>query len=145
MPGTLNVNVVSPDRQVFSGEATGVRAPGVEGSFEVRHNHAPMIAAFGVGEIHITNLAGEAIVYATSGGFLEVIENQVTVLAETAEPAAEIDVERARAAEERALERLRNAEDLEERARVEQALQRARNRLRLGMGQVGTARITARR
>lgn len=133
----LTVEIVSPDQRVFQGEAQGVRAPGEEGSFEVLYNHAPMIAAFGVGPIRVTTAAGDRIYYATSGGFLEVIDNHVTVLAETAEPSSDIDVERARSAEERALERLRVSEIEAERRQAEQALERARNRVRVSMGQVG--------
>ncbi len=133
----LSVEIVSPDQRVFQGEAKGVRAPGVEGSFEVLYNHAPMIAAFGVGPIRVTMAAGDEIYYATSGGFLEVIDNRVTVLAQTAEPASDIDVERARAAEQRALERLRLAEADADRHEAAKALERARNRVRVSMGQVG--------
>lgn len=138
MPGNLYVEIVAPDRNVFRGEAQGVRAPGVEGSFEVLYNHAPMIAAFEVGTLYVTTAAGERVAYATSGGFLEVLGNTVTVLAETAEPATEIDVERAQAAEQRALERLETPEDEADRQRARNALERARNRLRVSMGQVGT-------
>jgi F-type H+-transporting ATPase subunit epsilon len=133
----LFVELVSPHGKVFQGEAKGVRAPGVEGSFSVLYDHAPMIAAFEIGPLYITNALGERIAYATSGGFLEVIDNKVTILAETAEPATEIDVERAKESEERAKERLRLAGDAEERALAETALERARNRLRVTMGQVG--------
>lgn len=134
---TLNVEIVSPDRRVFKGDALGVRAPGVEGSFEVLYNHAPMVAAFGVGSIRVTTAGGQHIYYATSGGFLEVLENDVTVLAETAEPASDIDVERAQSAEQRALDRLRAAEGEAERLEAEKALERARNRARVAMGMVG--------
>lgn len=133
----LSVEIVSPDKRVFAGEAQGVQAPGVAGSFEVLYNHAPMIAAFGVGPLRVTTAAGDEIFFATSGGFLEVLDNKVTVLAETAEPASEIDVDRARASEERALERLRTAEEAEERLEAEKMLERARNRLRMTMGKVG--------
>ena len=133
----LYVEIVAPAGRIFQGDAQGVRAPGVKGSFEVLTNHAPMIAAFGVGPLRVTSAEGEEIFYATSGGFLEVIDNHVTVLAETAEPASDIDVERAREAEEQALERLRLSEDEEDRRRAEQSLERARNRARVAMGQVG--------
>ena len=131
----LFVEIVSPDGAVFRGEAEGVQAPGVEGSFEVRTGHAPMIAAFGVGPLRLRQSAGDALVYATSGGFLEVLGDRVTVLAETAEPATAIDTERARTAEERARELLRAAPPAE-RASAEAALERARNRLRTSMGKV---------
>lgn len=133
----LYVEIVAPDGRVFQGDAEGVRAPGVEGSFEVLTNHAPMIAAFGVGPIRVTSADGEEIFYATSGGFVEVLDNHVTVLAETAEPASGIDIERARAAEERALERLRTSDEPAARTSAERALERARNRVRVSMGQVG--------
>ena len=137
MAKNLIVDIVSPDGSLFQGEATGVRAPGVEGSFEVLFNHAPMIAAFEVGPLFVTTTGGDKVVFATSGGFLEVLDNNVTVLAETAEPSSEIDVERAREAEERAIEALKHVSP-EERAMYEAARERARNRLRIAMGQVGT-------
>jgi F-type H+-transporting ATPase subunit epsilon len=146
MADELDVDIVTPDGRTFQGSANGVRAPGVEGSFEVRADHAPMIAAFGVGPLIVkTDTAHEyadatngRIVFATSGGFLEILDNTVTVLAETVEPASEIDVERAEHAKERALRRLDEGLQGEEREEQEAALERARNRLRVGMGQVGT-------
>lgn len=144
MADELDVDIVTPDGQAFQGRANGVRAPGVEGAFEVRNNHAPLIAAFGIGPLVVkTDSAHEyadvhdnRIVFATNGGFLEVVENHVTVLAETAEPASEIDVERAENAEERALRRLEDGSP-EERKKREKELERARNRLRVAMGKVG--------
>jgi F-type H+-transporting ATPase subunit epsilon len=145
MADELDVDIVTPDGQAFQSAAHGVRAPGVEGSFEVRKNHAPMIAAFGIGPLIVktknaheyADVHDDRIVFATSGGFLEIVENHVTVLAETAEPASEIDVERAENAEERALRRLEAGVQGEERETYEAALDRARNRLRVAMGQVG--------
>ena len=133
---SLFIDIVSPNGNVFHGDANGIKAPGVQGSFEVLYNHAPMIAAFDVGPISITLPSGERIAFATSGGFLEVLNNTVTVLAETAEPASDIDVERARAAEERARERLQSG-DAAERQAAQKELERARNRLRVAMGTVG--------
>ncbi len=136
----LYVEIVSPLGAVFHGPARAVRAPGTQGSFSVLRNHAPMIASFEVGAIAITTPAGDEIRYATSGGFVEVLNNTVTILAETAELASDIDVERARAAEERALALLAEAGDPEERRLAQAKLDRARNRLRASMGQVGTRR-----
>ncbi|MDX1531974.1 MAG: F0F1 ATP synthase subunit epsilon, partial [Rhodothermales bacterium] len=101
-------------------------------------NHAPMLAAIGVGPVTVTPPDGAPIVFATSGGFVEVLDNRVIMVAETAEPADEIDVERAQAAEEHAREQIAASQTPEERAEAEAALERARNRLRATMGQVGT-------
>jgi F-type H+-transporting ATPase subunit epsilon len=143
MADELTVDIVTPDGRAFQGTANGVRAPGVEGSFEVRADHAPMISAFGIGPLIVKAQStheyadrGGRIIFATSGGFLEIVENTVTVLAETVEPASEIDVDRAESAQERARRRLEEG-DLEERETHETALERARNRLRVAMGQVG--------
>jgi F-type H+-transporting ATPase subunit epsilon len=133
------VDIVSPSGRVFNGEATRIKAPGVEGSFEVLKNHAPMIAAIEVGTIVVTGADGNPITIATSGGFVEVQNNTVSVVAETAELASDIDVERAKAAEQRAVEALANA-DPEVKAIMSKALDRARNRLRVAMGSVGHSR-----
>ncbi|PIQ63520.1 MAG: ATP synthase F1 subunit epsilon [Bacteroidetes bacterium CG12_big_fil_rev_8_21_14_0_65_60_17] len=133
----LHVDIVSPSGSVYSGPAAGVKAPGTAGLFEVLVNHAPMVATFDVGQIVVTSDTSERIDVATSGGFLEVSDNRVTVLAETAELATDIDVARAQAAEERAVKVLGNEPTSEERDRYERALDRARNRLRIAMGAVG--------
>ena len=135
MPGTVYIDIVSPSGSVFKGDAERVRAPGVQGTFEILHNHAPMIAAIELGPLYITLPSGERVAFATSGGFVEVLNNTVTVLAETAEPATAIDIERAEAAEARALERLQSGNEAD-RQRAKLALERAR--LRMSMGSVGT-------
>ena len=130
------VDIVSPSGRIFSGEATRFKAPGVEGSFEVLKNHAPMIAAIEIGTIQVTGQDGQPITIATSGGFVEVQNNTVSVVAETAELASDIDVERAKAAEQRAVAALAEA-DPERKEIMAKALDRARNRLRVAMGSVG--------
>lgn len=137
MAGTLYVEIVSPDGSVFRGEATSLAAPGTQGSFQVLHNHAPMIAAIEIGLISLTLPDGKDLVFATSGGFVEVVDNHITVLAETAEPGSAIDVERAKESEARAAEALKNASS-EEREAAALKLQRARNRLRISMGSVNS-------
>jgi F-type H+-transporting ATPase subunit epsilon len=135
MPNLL-VEIVSPDGAVFRGEAMRFRAPGVEGQFEVLRGHAPLLAATGIGTVYVTTAEGQVVTFATDGGFVEVLEDHVVMLAESAEPAGEIDVERARAAEERARERIEAAESQAERAEAQAELDKARNRLRSSMGQV---------
>ena len=136
MADSLLVEIVSPDRTAYRGEARSFRAPGVEGAFEILRGHAPMLAATQVGPVVVTTTGGERVTFATSGGFVEVLDNRVIMLAESAEPASEIDVERARNAESDAAERLAAATSPEERAELQAELDRARNRLRTGMGQV---------
>ena len=146
MAEALQVDIVTPDEHAYQGSANGVRVPGVEGSFEVRKDHAPLIAALGIGPLVVktkdaheyADMHNDRIVFATSGGFLEIVENKVTVLAETVEPASEIDVERAETAEERARRRLEDGANGDEREEHEAARERARNRLRVAMGQVGS-------
>ena len=146
MAEALQVDIVTPDEHAYQGPANGVRVPGVEGSFEVRKDHAPLIAALGIGPLIVktkdaheyADMHNDRIVFATSGGFLEIVENKVTVLAETVEPASEIDVERAETAEERARHRLEDGANGDEREKHEAARERARNRLRVAMGQVGS-------
>lgn len=129
----LRVEIVAPDKRVFQGDAQGLSAPGVDGSFQILYNHAPMISSLNVGSLILTLSNSEKMSFATSGGFIEVIGNLVTVLAETAEPASDIDTERARKAEERALERLATSSNDVDRMRAERALERARNRLRISI------------
>jgi F-type H+-transporting ATPase subunit epsilon len=138
--GTLYVEIVAPDKNAFRGEAVSFRAPGVAGSFEVLYNHAPMVAATGVGQVTIRTASGDEVHFATSGGFVEVLDNRVIMLTEAAEPVGEIDLERAQAAEQRAAERMRESLTPEERAAAEAELERARNRARLALGSVGSGR-----
>ena len=137
MSTSLQVSIVSPFGSVFGGEAVRVRAPGADGGLEIRVRHAPMIASMATGAVVLTLPDAKQLTYATSGGFIEVLGDVVTILGETVEPASEIDLERAREAEARARARLaERASDLDRR-RAEQALERARNRTRIGMARVG--------
>ncbi len=135
MPASFHIDIVSPTGSVFSGAAQRLQAPGIQGSFEVLHNHAPMIAAINLGPIYVTLESGDRIAFATTGGFVEVLNNTVTVLAEEAEPASEIDLDRVEAAEREALELLKSGETSDDRAHARLALERAR--LRKSIASVG--------
>jgi F-type H+-transporting ATPase subunit epsilon len=79
----MHLDIITPDLRVFTGEAVSVQLPGSEGSFEVLNNHAPMIAALGHGRIKVTAQAGSTpTLYSVKGGIVEVLNNNVTVLAE---------------------------------------------------------------
>lgn len=129
---TFKLEVVTPDRVVLSDdEIVSVTAPGSEGYFGMLANHAPMMTQLKIGEIDYRRADGTSGAMAISGGFLEVFENAVTVLAESAEKAGEIDLDRAEQAKTRAEERIsEHSLDIDvERAHL--ALQRAINRIRV--------------
>jgi F-type H+-transporting ATPase subunit epsilon len=101
----LTLDIVTPEKRVLSVTADEVRAPGVQGGFGIRLNHEPFMTALEPGRLTYVE-GGREHHYAVGGGFLQVADNKVIVLADTAESAAEIDVERARKAFQEAQERL---------------------------------------
>lgn len=127
----FTLEIVAPDRIVFSGQVTSFSAPGVEGGFQVLFDHAPFLAALTVGEIKIKAPERTDTHYAVSGGFVEVRSNKVVALVETAEQAGDIDVKRAQAARDRAEERLHSIVTEFNRERARASLERALNRLRI--------------
>lgn len=131
MPATYELRVVTPDQVVFSGAVASLVAPGAEGYLGVLAHHAPLLTSLGVGPAKITLPGGEVVHMAVSGGFLEVSREEVVILADAAEFAEAIDIERAGAAQERARERLQaRPPDIDvDRARA--ALLRALTRLRV--------------
>jgi F-type H+-transporting ATPase subunit epsilon len=128
---TFKLEIVTPRKVIFSGDVVSFSAPGVIGGFQVLYNHAPMLAAIGIGEAKLRDTDGNEHRYATSGGFVDVVKNQVIVLTETAERADEIDVSRAEAAKNRAAERLEKRVPRINTDRAKTAFQRAVNRLRV--------------
>jgi|WetSurMetagenome_2_1015567.scaffolds.fasta_scaffold251038_2 F-type H+-transporting ATPase subunit epsilon len=127
----LQLEIVTPRRVVFKGDVTSFTAPGVVGGFQVLHDHAPLLSSLKIGEVKIKEGSGAEFHYAVSGGFVEVCENRILLLAETAERADEIDAERAKASRDRAEKRIAEKKtDIDyERARL--ALYRALNRLKI--------------
>jgi F-type H+-transporting ATPase subunit epsilon len=101
----LLLEVVTPDRLVLSTEADVVVCPGVEGQFGVLSGHIPFLSALDIGEMYY-KVGGKTQYLAVSGGFAEVTGAKVTIVAESAEMGHEIDVERARRAQERAEKRI---------------------------------------
>ncbi len=81
----MQLEILTPERKVFSGKVYGIQLPGTEGSFGMLENHAPMIAALGKGKMKVLkdrNNSSET--YEISGGFVEMINNHATVLIEDA-------------------------------------------------------------
>jgi len=124
------LEVITPERTVLSTQAVSVSAPGVEGGFQVLFAHAPLLSALEVGRITVRLADGTEHLFATSGGVLEVRDNKVLLLLETAERPQEIDAQRAEAARDRAQARLAHRTPELDIIRAEASLHRALNRLR---------------
>ena len=105
LPSELQLHVVSADRALVNATVDEVEIPGAEGYFGVLPGHTPMLATLQVGQLSYRQ-GQETHYLAIAFGFAEVQPTQVTILAEIAEPAAEIDVSRAEAARKRAEDRL---------------------------------------
>ena len=101
----IHLDIVTPERKVLSADTEEVIAPGGTGLFGVRAGHAPFLTLVVPGELSFKT-DGKMRRYAIGGGFVEVANDRVIVLADTAEASEEIDLERARRASEDALQRL---------------------------------------
>lgn len=130
MENALQLEVVTPDKQVVSQTVDYVSAPGTEGEFGVLPHHVNLLSALAIGSLHFT-AGGKTQHVFVSGGFADVSDNKVTVLAESAETAEDIDQARAQAARERAEKRLAARDEKVDAHRAEASLQRALTRLSL--------------
>ena len=128
---TFHLDIVTPGKTVYSGEIVHFQAPGVDGSFGVLARHQPMLSALGIGRVGFREADGTERVLALGGGFADVSSDGATILAEAAEFGDEIDVERARAARDRARDRLNTRTPDVDADRAQAALTRALWRLRV--------------
>jgi F-type H+-transporting ATPase subunit epsilon len=116
----LTLDIVTPERRVLSVKADEVRAPGASGGFGIRQDHEPFMTALEPGRLTYVE-GGREHHYAIGGGFLQVAENRVIVLADTAEAAQDIDVERAKRAFQEAQDRLLRSTEQDEQHEAEAA------------------------
>ncbi len=133
MAGNIFLEVVTPEKIVVSEDAQIVAAPGSLGEFGVLVGHTPFLTTLKTGIVRYTDSGGQENFVFVSGGFAEALPDKVTVLAESAEKKQDIDLERAKAAQERAEKRLaedRSRQDIDF-ARAKAALERAIVRIRL--------------
>jgi F-type H+-transporting ATPase subunit epsilon len=127
----LLLEVVTPDRLVLSTQAEVVVCPGVEGQFGVLPGHIPFLSALDIGEMYY-KAGGKTEYLAVSGGFAEVTGEKVTIVAESAEVGREIDVERAKRAQERAEKRIAQGKAIDiDWARAEAAMRRSLMRMKV--------------
>lgn len=81
----MKIEILTPEKKLFSGDAYGIQMPGISGSFEVLEKHAPMVSALGTGVVKILlDKAGKTSSYTINSGFVEVLNNEVSVLVEGA-------------------------------------------------------------
>lgn len=128
MANTMQVDVVSAEQRLFSGQAERVLARSLDGDIAFLAGHQPALIALEAAPVRIKTPEGDEVSVAVHHGFLEIRENQLTVLADVAELATQIDIERAKAARRRAEQHLADP-DYSGDAQAE--LDRAQLRLRL--------------
>ena len=126
----LHIDVVTPKGMQFSGEAVSCTAPGLDGEFQVLKDHTAIVTQLVIGELRF-DINGKTRWMATSGGYLEVQSNKISIIAETAEWAEDIEVERAQEAESRARQRLEKDSEQFDIPRAQLALARALNRIKV--------------
>ncbi len=132
MTKSFVMEIVTPARKVLSTEVESVVVPSADGYLGILVNHAPLVTALGIGVLRYTSKGKEDSVV-ISGGFMEVNNNKLSIMADTAELSGEIDIKRAEAAEKRARERLQQKDGVDV-LRAELALRRALARQEVGRG-----------
>jgi F-type H+-transporting ATPase subunit epsilon len=110
-PNTIHVDIVSAEGEIFSGAASMVFAPGSQGELGIAPRHAPLLTLLKPGEVRVQTADGTEQHFFVGGGALEVQPNKVTVLADTALRAKDLDENAALAAKQRAEEALNKATD----------------------------------
>ena len=133
LPDAIELVIVTPEKQLLRVKVTEVQMPGENGYLGVLPGHAPLMTELGIGELSYHDMGGkESAHIAIVQGFAEVLPDRVTLLAETAERAEEIDVQRAKDALARAEKRLASGDQNIDWDRANIALQRALIRIQVG-------------
>lgn len=81
----MQLEILTPERKIFTGKVLGIQLPGIEGSFEILERHAPMVTALGKGKMKIIKSKSDNEIYNIDGGFVETLQNRTVVLIEGAE------------------------------------------------------------
>jgi len=126
---TFEAQILTPEGSLYEGVVTGVKVPGLQGSFEIKSHHASIVSTLEIGSVLVRRNGDPNLVFAVSGGFVEMNDNKLTLLAEAAENVDDIDVERARESRKRALKRMGKSGI--DKDRSVQSRLRAENRLKL--------------
>jgi F-type H+-transporting ATPase subunit epsilon len=129
MANTIHFEIVTPDRKLLSEDVEYVGAPGINGEFGVLPNHIPFLSALGIGSLYYKKNGKKYYVF-IAGGFAEISPQKVSVLAEVAEKAEEIDIERAQKAADKAAKRLEQQKEKVDFARAQAQMARSLHRVR---------------
>lgn len=129
----IQCDIITQERIVFSGQVDAVNLPGIEGRMGILPNHSPLLTMLDFGEV-VVRTGGQEEYFAIGGGFLEVQPDHVTILADSAEQADEIDLDRADSARQRAEEIMRTGvkDDPDRIAAVRASLLKAQVRAEVG-------------
>lgn len=130
----FKLSIVTPEKIAYEGMGKSLIVPGIDGYLGILSHHAPLISALKPGKIEFQDEDNKLQIYAVSGGFLEVSNNQATLLADTVEHSEEINVERARTAFERAKEMMSDTSrggGTMSGPEIYDALKRAENRIKV--------------
>ncbi|MEM7126286.1 MAG: F0F1 ATP synthase subunit epsilon [Chloroflexota bacterium] len=127
---SIQVEVVTPERLIYSGEVDMVSLPGTDGQMGIMGGHAPLLSTLHIGEL-VLHEGSEETSIAISGGVVEVRPDKVSVLADIGENAEEIDIERAEVALARAQQSLAENPPAEHRAPLLESVRRSNLRLRV--------------
>jgi F-type H+-transporting ATPase subunit epsilon len=130
MAHTIHIDIVSAEGEIFSGEATMVFAPGSQGELGIAPRHAPLLTTLKAGEVRVQAEGQEEHVFYVGGGALEVQPHLITVLADTAARAHDLDEAAAQEAKQRAEEAMRSRSDKMDIAEAQAELARAVAQLR---------------
>lgn len=134
MAKSFKVTIVTPEKIAFEAEAVSVILPGTEGYLGIWANHAPLVTGLAPGVVYIKEgdqgPESKMRYMSVTGGFVEISNNEISILCDACERAGEIDLDRAKSSLARARERLRAAEEEIDRERAQLAAERAAARLR---------------
>jgi F-type H+-transporting ATPase subunit epsilon len=141
----MQCDIVTQERTVFSAQVNAVNLPGTEGRMGILPNHSALLTTLGFGEVIVRPVNGDEEYFAIGGGFAEIQPHKVIVLADSAESADEINIDRAEQARQRAEQLMKEGipEDPERYAQIQASLLRAQIRLDVGRRRAGHRRAMA--
>ncbi len=76
----MNIAILSPDKEIFTGEITSVKVPGIGGQFEILNGHAAIVSSLGIGQVRVIKKGGEKMTFDIEKGFIEVLNNEVSLI-----------------------------------------------------------------